>query len=872
MKRNLYRFVFALITSAFAALLSLLAAQAQITPGPNVNLSKLAGNQSECAIAKNPTNKLQLFAICNNNAGAGLFAARSVDGGQTWTYPDPSETIANGVTAALGPAACCDPELAWDTFGNLFIVYLDSAVTTIEVLLSTDGGQTFTNITPASFGPFCAQCVDQPHIGWTNTTAMGAPVAVWITWHQNPSAGPMVASGAAVTGLGQANVGAFSAPQNIPGANDCSYGDVAIASSGAVVQACQNPSAGNAPGAKILINTKPDGLGPNPFNAAVTATTTNVSAFDPIPPQSIRTVDAEAKLAYDANPSSPHFGRLYLSYTDQPVFGSGVTNIMLRFSDDNGATWSNPPIFVNDDSATNTTTKFLPRIASNLLSGNIAVCWYDDRHSATNTAMEVFCTSATPSGPSPTFMANGQVGAALSTAAVNGNNQFGDYSGLAYFQGLAHPAWPDTSNSTGDNPDGTTAFDIYSDRVSGGPAAHEGDPHLTTVNGVHYDFQGAGEFVALRDYDGLQIQTRQAPIATTFNPGPDQHDGLAVCVSLNTAVAARVGGHRVTYEPNLSGVPDPRGLQLRVDGALTKLGGPGAIDLGGGARIAPTTAPGGLEIDFPNETALYVTPNYWTSQGKWYLNVDVAHTPALEGVLGAIPKTSWLPNLPDGSSMGPMPISLHQRYLDLYKKFAGAWRVTDKTSLFDYAPGTSTGTFTMTNWPLENPPCGIPETKSVEPVSLDVAEEACRLIVDKNMHADCLFDVTVTGNIGFAKNYGISQQISVGATTTRLGDDDNPSQLGEWVTFTAIVAPNNPRARGVPVGTVRFTIDGSQVGEPIILDAKGRANFETPRLKVGQHRLIASYVPSAGASFLPSASPETIHTVRRSLNESAGRK
>ena len=197
MQCKLYPFVFALVSSVMMALLGLSSVRAQITPGPNVNLSKMTGNQSECSIAKNPTNKLQLFAICNNNAGSGLFAARSIDGGQSWTYPDPTKTIANGVTPALGPAACCDPELAWDTFGNLFIVYLDQAVTTVEVLLSTDGGQTFTNITPASFGPFCAQCVDQPHVAWATTTAVGAPVAVWITWHQNPSAGPMVASGAA---------------------------------------------------------------------------------------------------------------------------------------------------------------------------------------------------------------------------------------------------------------------------------------------------------------------------------------------------------------------------------------------------------------------------------------------------------------------------------------------------------------------------------------------------------------------------------------------------------------------------------------------------------------------------------------------------
>ena len=108
-----------------------------------------------------------------------------------------------------------------------------------------------------------------------------------------------------------------------------------------------------------------------------------------------------------------------------------------------------------------------------------------------------------------------------------------------------------------------------------GATALIGDPHLATADGAHYDFQGAGEFVSLRDPDGGEIQTRQTPIATTFFPGPDPHDGLATCVSINTAVAARVGKRRVTYEPNLNGIPDPNGLQLRIDGALAILAGQG---------------------------------------------------------------------------------------------------------------------------------------------------------------------------------------------------------------------------------------------------------------------------------------------------------
>jgi hypothetical protein len=47
------------------------------------------------------------------------------------------------------------------------------------------------------------------------------------------------------------------------------------------------------------------------------------------------------------------------------------------------------------------------------------------------------------------------------------------------------------------------------------------------------------------DGDGLEIQTRMTAIPTSSSPGPDSH-GLATCVSLNAAVAARVGRHRVS--------------------------------------------------------------------------------------------------------------------------------------------------------------------------------------------------------------------------------------------------------------------------------------------------------------------------------------
>jgi Bacterial Ig-like domain (group 3) len=407
-----------------------------------------------------------------------------------------------------------------------------------------------------------------------------------------------------------------------------------------------------------------------------------------------------------------------------------------------------------------------------------------------------------------------------------------------------------------------------------GRTALEGEPHATTADGTHYNFQGAGEFISLRNPDGDEIQTRQKPIPTTYIL-TDAYDGLTSCVSINTAVAARVGKHRVTWEPNLSGVPDPSGLQLRIDGALTTLG-PQGMALGTGGRVAPQ-AGGALEVDFPDGKTLLATPQWWDGIRAWYLNVDVSNLGLVSadsaasdwGITGPIADGSWLPALPNGSSMGPMPAPLHDRYVALYKKFADAWRVNNENSLFDYAPGTSTDTFTMRDWPKENPPCVVRDERPLEPTSEEVAQRACRRVADPSMRSNCVFDVKVTGNLGFATTYLATQRILADSTVTSLTHGADPSQAGEWVTFTAFVAPNSSAATGFPSGTVQFAVDGLNIGEPVTVDAKGRATWETSKLRVGTHRVTASYLPGADSVFLPSTSLEKLQTVKRCFCDAA---
>jgi len=392
--------------------------------------------------------------------------------------------------------------------------------------------------------------------------------------------------------------------------------------------------------------------------------------------------------------------------------------------------------------------------------------------------------------------------------------------------------------------------------------ATDGDPHLTTVEGIHYDFQSAGEFVALREGNGMEIQTRQTPVQTTMNPPVSAYSGLASCVSLNTAVAARVGSHRVTYQPNP--IPDSGGMQLRLDGVLTTLGTQG-INLPPGGRVVKAPVGDGIEIDFPNGTVLSVVQNWWASQAKWYLTVKVLRTPANEGILGAIKPGSWLPALPDGSSLGLRPAALHDRYVDLNETFADAWRVSDASSLFDYAPGTSTHTFTFDAWPLESPPCLIAGSDDIpaKPLDKPTAVELCRPVTGKDANANCVFDVRVTGEPGLVKTYELAQQIVTGATTTAVIDTKDPTAPGEATTFSAKVAISSTSGKPrVPTGYVQFAVNGEDVGAPVALNKKGTAQWVTSFARPGVVKITARYLPTQGSTFLPSSSLDEEHAVK----------
>ena len=455
------------VTAAAMVVLSGSAAGPKSSTPQNVDVSQRLGNESEEAIGINPTNPNNIVIFTNIAEGVnGMFLAVSFDGGHTW-----SRRIVGEGNDVFGDT-CCDPSLSFDEYGNLFMTYLYNTENTVPVLLSTDGGLTFKLIAkiakPASLagrnlsgerrGLF--RFVDQPTI----TAAKGQ---VWVVVN---AGGPIFATGAPVAGLG--DVGVFLPGQAVPGTNNCTYGDIAIGPAGQVMAACNLTETGQG-GGKVFVNVDPDGLGPAGFGDRVFVAETHVGGFDFIAPQPDRSVDAEVGLAWDRT-GGVHNGRVYVVYTKEQKNESDDTDIYVRYSDDNGATWS-AAVRVNDDHTNN--SQFLPKISLDQTTGNIAAVWYDSRNDLgaggpgdtdgiPNDDAQFWGAFSTNGGVS--FTPNFQISAGTSNSHVSGNHiDYGDYDGLSFVGGVAHPAWADNSNSTGDNPDGSLhKLDIYTAAVA----------------------------------------------------------------------------------------------------------------------------------------------------------------------------------------------------------------------------------------------------------------------------------------------------------------------------------------------------------------------------------------------------------------------
>lgn len=251
-----------------------------------------------------------------------------------------------------------------------------------------------------------------------------------------------------------------------------------------------------------------------------------------------------------------------------------------------------------------------------------------------------------------------------------------------------------------------------------GCGGSNGDPHLTTFDERHYDLQAAGEFVLVTG-DGLQVQARQVPY-----PG-------SRTVSVNSAVALDVGGDRVAFYQD-GGV-----IEVRLAGTpATVTEQPTRLPRGGTVSRTPGAA--AYLAVWPDGSSAAVQP-----LGGWGLNVDVrlaaARRGAVRGLLGDFDGDPGDDLVTRDGKPVPTP-----DFSTLYGAYADGWRVRDGESLFDYAPGQDTHTFTVKGFP-ERP------VDAAGVASRATAELICRAagVTGQPFLDNCIVDVAATGQAAF---------------------------------------------------------------------------------------------------------------------------
>ena len=275
-------------------------------------------DQSEGHVSMNPMNPLQIFCAFNING-----THYTTNGGLTWATVNPSF-----------PSTAGDPVTAYDSLGNLFYETLNSGITACWVAKSTTNGASWL------FANVAATTGNDKN--WIAADQTGGPYANYLyTIMTNGSAAQVARSTNGGTTF--TNTASLT-PHALPGSMVC------VGPNGSIQGGCVyavTHSGTNAAGIYTFFVSTDGGVtftskGSNSWSNVIG---TEISSRSTVSGMRCRPYPM---IAAD-NSYGPYRGRFYIVYASNEPAGSGnKSDIFLRYSTDQGTTWS-ARVTVNDD-------------------------------------------------------------------------------------------------------------------------------------------------------------------------------------------------------------------------------------------------------------------------------------------------------------------------------------------------------------------------------------------------------------------------------------------------------------------------------------------------------------------------------------------
>ncbi len=257
-----------------------------------------------------------------------------------------------------------------------------------------------------------------------------------------------------------------------------------------------------------------------------------------------------------------------------------------------------------------------------------------------------------------------------------------------------------------------------------------GDPHMVTIDGRRFDFQAVGEFTVIKARDdSFELQARQR--------------ALGHQVSANDAVAMRFGKDRIElYREN----------DLLVINGKEQPGFQGERLLGDGTRICQSRE---HTYSIKSAMGIEVEVDIHGSFLDYQLGLSENWKGKTVGLLGHYDGNQNNEFITRSGKELTLPQLLVKKDREtfhdvLYHQFGDSWRITDATSLFTYAPGTSTATYTDRDYPKT--------LTSIADLTEDQRNQAREICLSAGVKSgaaleNCILDVALTEDKDFARPF-----------------------------------------------------------------------------------------------------------------------